>query len=142
MITATRNNTPAALESFTINMGLNFGRFDVVSTEISDYELCASFDEVERALGAQYEQLVVEMREDDLIDDEPSPLLAMNYPELADALRAHPTLMAEVLDTFLGRALIDALLPSSGGPHVIQSIASIQIEKSQVRLTGRCFFKH
>ena len=127
------------VEVDSTRLGLNYGRFDAAGLEIHRYELRVTAAELLPPIGREFDDLVEEMKADDLMDPEPSPLAGMNYPTLMGAF-AFPKEFAEAIEVFLDRSILAAFAPFTDATEfVINSTDRVFVGASDLSLAGRCF---
>lgn len=139
MATLLFDGQAAPLSSLGMHDGLGYGRFDAPGLEVHSYEFFVSSGELAVAMSEEFDALVAEMREDDLLVDERSAFQRMEYPTLRHAFR-HPKELEEVIDTFLHHDILVRFVPfSDRSEFVINSTDEIRVTESGVTLAGRCF---
>lgn len=131
------NGTEVKRELFTINSGLNYGRF--FDQEAENYEVKIPTSEFLSLIEAEYNKARDEIKEDDQAYDDTSEFTHTNYCSLSE-LFTHEADFEEVMKTYLDKTLLEKLFSDSElNQYVINSTDSIRISDTNVSIKGRVF---
>lgn len=126
-------------EHVTYNDGMGFGRFDSDTIEVHPYELFIDRADLVRRLSDRYRSVCREMKDDDEKFGDDSDFKALGYADLDEAFD-FPEALAEALDTYFGREILDVYVTSRERfVYVINSIDRITVSPDGLLLEGRCF---
>ncbi len=131
------NGTEVKRELFTINSGLNYGRF--FDHEAENFEVKIPTSELVPLIENEYNKARDEIKEDDQAYDDTSEFTHTNYCSLSE-LFTHEVDFEEVIKTYLDRILLEKLFPDSElNQFVINSTDSITITDHIISIKGRAF---
>ena len=125
-----------AAERVGVNSGLNFGRLDVAPRTVP-----MRLEAPMSALGwlaPQWRELALELAQDDLLDEQPSPLAALGYePKLALAM-TQPDAFAQAVEVFLARTILQRLCesPSDRATWIINGVTRVSACWGRLILEG------
>jgi hypothetical protein len=127
---------PAAIVG--TNDGLNYGRFfDHPTHEYQAVLPIACLD----WYAPEFAALVDEMREDDERFAEDSSFAQMGYRRTLTEAAEHPSLLADIIETFCDRELLAHHFPfnQSHSQYVINSTDAVHVIAGQIIIRGRCW---
>lgn len=131
------NTIEVPKEVFTVNGGLNYGRFYNHDTE--NYEIRLSSDEFITLIEQEYTSVRDEIKIDDEVNQEQSEFTATNYCSLLQLLN-HASDLEEIVKTYLDITLLKKLFSTtSENTYVINSTDSITIVATTIIIKGRVF---
>lgn len=127
---------PAAIVG--TNDGLNYGRF--FGQEAVEYQAVLPIACLDW-YAQEFAALVDEMREDDLLDDQPSPFAEIGYRRTLAEAAEYPLALAEAVETFCDRALLGRYFSFDEvrSKWVINSTDAVWVVAGQIVIVGRCW---
>lgn len=129
------NNQKINKELFTLNSGLNFGRFFDKNNTI--FEIRFKKDDFLDLIEQEYNAIKEEIRNDDLLNNETSEFRATNYCTLENLLK-YSNQFEAIVKSYLDRELYLKLFPpTKQNKFVINSTDSVQYIGDEVILNGR-----
>lgn len=120
------------------NDGLNYGRFfDHPTVEYQAVLPIACLD----GYAAEFAALVDELREDDQLDDQPSPFARLGYVRTLAEAAEHPAELADALHGYCDRELLGHHFPFAAATSelIINSTDAIFVVAGQIVICGRCW---
>lgn len=131
------NTIEVPKEVFTVNDGLNYGRFFNHNTE--NYEIQLNNNEFIKLIEQEYISVRDEIKIDDEATQEQSEFTATNYCSLLQLLN-HASDLEEIVKTYLDIILFKKLFSTtSENTYVINSTDSVTIVATTIVIKGRVF---
>ncbi len=129
------NGIEAKTELFTVNSGLNYGRF--FEQQAERYEVKINTSELVPLIKTEYNKTRDEIKADDQAYNDTSEFTNTNYCSLSELL-THEADFEEVMKAYLDRILLEKLFPDSEfNQYVINSTDSIKKTNNIVSIKGR-----
>jgi hypothetical protein len=131
------NNIEVNKELFTVNDGLNYGRF--FDNKTKEYQIQFTNFEIIELIEKEYCLVRDEIKIDDQIYKDTSDFTRTNYCSLPQLL-CHESDFEEIMKTYLHITLFKKVFTeSSKKVYVINSTDSIKIENNIITFKGRVF---
>jgi hypothetical protein len=131
------NNIEVNKELFTVNDGLNYGRF--FDNKTKEYQIQFTKFEIIELINKEYCEVRDEIKIDDQIYKDTSDFTRTNYCSLSQ-LFFHKSDFEEIMKTYLDRTLFKkAFTESSKIAYVINSTDLIEIKNNIITFKGRVF---
>ncbi len=133
------NDQPTDQSIFTLNNGLNFGRF-LDHNIVKDYKIVMDKVHFFNLLEEPYQEVMIDIKADDLKYNETSDFSEVNYCSFEELL-AKPEHLFSIVEWFFYKELFKDFIGNPQFEYVINSIEGIKPKEEKVIITGKCFKK-
>lgn len=133
------NNQLSDQSIFTLNDGLNFGRF-LEHNIVKDYKIIMGKTHFCNLLEEPYQKALIEIKADDLKYNETSDFSEANYCSFEELI-AKPKHLFSIVEWYLYKELLKDFVGNPQFQYVINSIEDIKPIDGKVIIRGKCFKK-
>jgi len=131
------DHVETTIESFTVNDGLNFGRF--YNHKKIPFELYLSKKEIIKSIEKEYDKIRDELKNDDKLYNDSSDFTNTNYCSLNELFK-HESDFEIILKTYLDRKLYGKIFNGNNKfRYVINSTSSIKIRDNSIVIRGEVY---
>lgn len=131
------NNQLSDQSIFTLNNGLNFGRF-LEHNIVKDYKVVMNKTQFCNLLEEPYQQALNEIKADDIKYNETSDFSEANYCSFQELLKK-PEHLFSIVEWYFYKELFNDFIGNPKFKYVINSIEDIKPVDDKVIIAGKCF---